>query len=152
MFLAAVAAGAAKLNAELGDFKIELADAGKVECVKSLVFHIDDPVAVQANQMMVLPGVAIKPGSRSRMAGLGDDADAHQHVEHTVHGRSRDTGNSPAHVLVDLVGCRMIVASQDGFEHDPPLNSQGQPLVVTNRLEPKHRILFGEWMLFHAGW
>ena len=51
--------------------------------------QIDNPIAVQAGQMMVWMGVRVEERGRSGLIHLADDTELHQRIEHAIHGGPR---------------------------------------------------------------
>ncbi len=102
--------------------------------------------------MMMMLRVSVEPGHRPGMAGFGDDAEAHEHVEHAIDRRPRYPRNPTQDLFIYLVGSGMVVATKHCFENCPPLNRHGEPPGATELLEPLKLFLAAASLLNHTRW
>jgi hypothetical protein len=79
---------------------------------------------------MVLTKVRIKPCSRSKVTGLGNEAEGSKCPQNPVDRHPGDLWDFAPHCPVNLLGGRMVLASQNRFKHGTPLDGDGQAALA----------------------
>ena len=87
------------------------------QLVQALLLQIDDVVATQADQMMMLICLGIEPRGRARVADFGDYAKLHEAIQDAVDRCSRDRGQQLPNLIVDLVGCGVVFSIKDVLQN-----------------------------------
>lgn len=77
--------------------------------------------ASDAVKMMVAASAQLEACSAARMRNAAREPELDQRLKHTVHRGPRNTGDSPAHGLEQVIGARVIVAGGQGLKHGAPL-------------------------------
>jgi hypothetical protein len=103
--------------------------------VEAYLFEIDDIPAVQADQVMMLMGLGFESRRRAGVAYPGNQPHLHEGIQNTVYGGAGDAGESRSDLIVDLIGCRMILMIADGLEHRPALYGDRKPVLAARPLQ-----------------
>ena len=133
--LAAIPAGAAKLDPEVRHFEAERRGVGNRERAEILVIDVDDAVAAQTDQMVVDVDARVVAGHPTRVAGLRDHAHRAEGFQVSMDGGPGDLRVSDTHRLEHPVGGGVVIGVQDGFEEGAPLDRARDTRLPTQLLE-----------------
>src|ERR1019366_7369849 len=89
-FSAAAGAATAEMNEIVLDPEFSRVDLGPREVVKARIFHVNNAPAVQTDKVVMLMELGIEARRRSRVAGLGHQAEGHECAQDPV---DRHPGN-----------------------------------------------------------
>ena len=84
---------------------------------------------------MVLVDLGIEPGRRPVMADLCDKTESDKDIQNAIHRSARNAGDLPSHLVVGLVGGRMILTLEDRLEYGPTLHGERQPVFAAYLLQ-----------------
>lgn len=106
---------------ELTDLVTRCVNRRQLEGIQTFVLEVEDPVAVQTHEMMVLMDLRVKTRRVAWMANPIDNAYANQRLKHPIHGCPGHPRQSPLDSIEYLFGAGMILTRQDGLQDNPPL-------------------------------
>jgi hypothetical protein len=98
---------------------------------------------MKANQMVVLMRPRIEPCRRTRVTDLRDQGQSDQGIEDAIHGGSGNGVDAFSSLVIDLVGCGMILSVEDHLKDGPSLHGYGKAPLVAESFEPFNPLLFG---------
>lgn len=98
------------MDVEITNLVTRRVDCGQLEGIQSLILKVEDLIALQANEMMVLMDLGVETGRRAGVADSMDDAHADQRIQHAIHGCSRHPRQLSLHIFEELLGGGMIRA------------------------------------------
>ena len=102
---------------------------------KPELFQVHNPVASDANQVVVAVHLSVEASCRSGVVHSADQSHFCQRVQDAVDRSSRNPGDTSLHGLVDLVGSGMILSPQHHFQHRAPLFRKGHSPRTANLFE-----------------
>ncbi len=105
-------------------------DLGPRDAVKARVFDIDNPAAIQANEMMMPLKVGVETGGGAWVAGLGHQAKGNEGPEDAVDRHAGDLREPAANGAVELLRSGVIGAVKDGFEDGAALGGDGEAALA----------------------
>ena len=120
---------------ELTDLVTCRVNGGQLEGVQCLVLQVENPIAVQANEVMVLVALVVEASRSARVTDSTDDAHADERMEHTIHGCPRHARQFRLYRFEDLFGGGMIGTREDCLQDGPALYRPRQTLLSAQIFE-----------------
>jgi hypothetical protein len=125
-FAAAGGAAAQEVNVIILDLKFAGIYFRPRQVVEARVFHVNYASAIQTDQVVMLLELGIETRGRSRVAGLGHEAEGNEGAQDAMNGHAGNLRQLAAHLAVQLLSRRMVGPVHDGFINGAALGRDRQ--------------------------
>lgn len=109
------------------NLKIVRIEFGPRQLIQRRIFHINNPPALQTDEVMMPAELRVESRGGAGMAGLGYQSQRNKCIQNPMNRHSRHVRQAGADDLVKPLRSRMIPAAQDRFKYRTPLGGYRQP-------------------------
>jgi hypothetical protein len=120
---------------ELLNLQALRADVRWRDLIQPPASEVDNAVAVQADEMVMLTNLWIKADGSAGAAHLGDYADANEPLAIEIDGRPGHASDPGPDEFSDLICCGPILPVKSSFQDRPPLHRQWETAMMAQLLE-----------------
>ena len=112
------------------------------EVIQPRFFQINNPVAIQTNQMVMLVDFGIKAGSGAVMTCFGYKSEHNEVAQDAIDRHPRNLREPDFYLCINGVRCRVILAVENCLNHRHPLRGDRQSARAVDTFKLLHALLF----------